>query len=138
LLARRPDVSMATIEQYLHNLYRVRPDFVDSVSRDIAKSCQTPTLVLPDDTVAHPLQVSIDIAALAPDAEITVFPWKEPADLKARTIKRAHVPEAESDDLAKSTSAGSFDVGDKPIGGAARFPHSAVMPPSTNSRAPVT
>jgi pimeloyl-ACP methyl ester carboxylesterase len=86
---RRPDVSMATVEQYLHNLYRVQPDFVYSVSRDFAKSCQTPILVLPDDIVAHPLQVSIDIASLAPNAEITVFPWKEPPDLKARTINRA-------------------------------------------------
>jgi pimeloyl-ACP methyl ester carboxylesterase len=88
-LARRPDVSMATIEQYLHNLYRVQPDFVYSVSRDFAKSCQTPMLVLPDDVVAHPLQVSIDIASLAPNAEITVFPWKEQPELKARTINRA-------------------------------------------------
>jgi len=87
-LERRPDVSMATIEQYLHNLYRAQPDFVYSVSRDFAKSCQTPMLVLPDDVVAHPLQVSIDIASLAPNAEITVFPWKEPPELKARTINR--------------------------------------------------
>jgi len=85
----QPDVSMATIEQYLHNLYRVQPDFVYSVSRDFAKSCGTPMLVLPDDIVAHPLQVAIDIASLAPNAEITVFPWKEPPDLKARTINRA-------------------------------------------------
>src|ERR1043165_4990903 len=28
LRERRPDVSMETIEKYLHNLYRVRPDFV--------------------------------------------------------------------------------------------------------------
>jgi len=88
-LGRRPDASMAAIEQYLHNLYRVRPDFVYSVSRDFAKSCLTPMLVLPDDVVAHPLQVSLDIASLAPNAEITVFPWKEPAELKARTINRA-------------------------------------------------
>jgi pimeloyl-ACP methyl ester carboxylesterase len=88
-LERRPDVSMATIEAYLHNLYRVRPDFVYSVSRDFAKSCQTPMLVLPDDVPAHPLQTSIDIASLAPNAEITVFPWKEPPELKARTINRA-------------------------------------------------
>ena len=86
---RQPDVAMATIEQYLHNLYRVQPDFVYSVSRDFAKSCVTPMLVLPDDIVAHPLQVSIDIASLAPNAEITVFPWKEPPELKARTINRA-------------------------------------------------
>src|SRR5690349_8572285 len=98
LRERRPDVSMETIEKYLHNLYRVRPDFVYSVSRDFAKSCLTPMLVLPDDVVAHPLQVSIDIASLAPNAEITVFPWKDPPELKARTINRArtflkrHVP----------------------------------------------
>ena len=86
---RRPDVSMATIEAYLHSLYRVQPDFVYSVSRDFAKSCQMPMLVLPDDVTAHPLQVSIAIASLAPNAEITVFPWKEPPELKARTINRA-------------------------------------------------
>jgi hypothetical protein len=76
----------------------VRPDFVYSVSRDFAKSCHTPMLVLPDDAVPHPLQVSIEIASLAPNAEITVFPWKDPPELKARTIDRArnflkrHVP----------------------------------------------
>ena len=88
-LPRCPGVSMATIEKYLHNLYRVRPDFVYSVTREFAKACQTPMLVLPDDVPAHPLQVSVDIASLCPNAEITVFPWKEPAELKARTIERA-------------------------------------------------
>src|SRR6201997_434631 len=33
LRERRPDISMETIEKYLHELYRVRPDFVYSVSR---------------------------------------------------------------------------------------------------------
>jgi pimeloyl-ACP methyl ester carboxylesterase len=89
LRERRRDVSMETIEKYLHNLYRVQPDFVYSVSRDFAKSCQTPMLVLPDDVDAHPLVTSIDVASLCPNAEITVFPWKEPPELKARTINRA-------------------------------------------------
>ena len=88
-LERQRDVPMETIDRYLHGLFRVRPDFVYSVSRDFAKSCQTPMLVLPDDVTAHPLQVSIDIASLAPNAEITVFPWKDPPELKARTINRA-------------------------------------------------
>ena len=89
---------MDTIEKYLHNLYRVQPDFVYSVSRDFVQTCQTPMLVMPDDTPAHPLQTSIDVASLAPNAEITVFPWREPAELKDRTINRvrtflrAHVP----------------------------------------------
>jgi len=87
--ARQPDVSTETIEKYLHNLYRAQPDFVYSVSRDFAKSCQTPMLVLPDDVPAHPLPVSVAIASLAPNAEITVFPWKDQPELKARTINRA-------------------------------------------------
>ena len=33
----RPDVSMETIEKYLHNLYAVQPDFLYSVSRDFIK-----------------------------------------------------------------------------------------------------
>ena len=88
LRERRPDVTIETIEKYLHNLYRARPDFVYSVTREFARTCQTPMLVLPDDVPAHPLQVSIDIASLCPNAEITVYPWKEPPDLKARTINR--------------------------------------------------
>jgi hypothetical protein len=79
---------MAQVEAYLQSLYRVRPDFVYSVTRDFVRNCQTPMLVLPDDTPAHPLQTSIDIASLAPKAEITVYPWKEPPELKERTIDR--------------------------------------------------
>src|ERR1700731_3459346 len=86
LRAKRPDVSMETIEKYLHNLYRVRPDFVYSVSRDFVRCCQTPMLVLPDDTPAHAYQTAVDIASLAPNAEVTVYTWKDPPELKARII----------------------------------------------------
>jgi len=85
---RRPDVSMETIEKYLHSLYRVRPDFVYSVSREFVRNCQTPMLVLPDDTPAHAYQTAIDVASLAPNAEISVSPWKAPPELKVRTINR--------------------------------------------------
>jgi hypothetical protein len=88
LRARRPDVSMETIDKYLDNLFRVRPDFVYSVSREFVRNCQTPMLVLPDDTAAHAYQVAIDVASLAPKAEVTVYPWKDPPELKARTINR--------------------------------------------------
>ena len=88
LLARRPDLNRDTIDRYLHNLYRANPDFLYSVSRDVIRNCRTPILVLPDDIPAHPLQTSIDVASLAPNAEITVFPWKSPPDLKERTINR--------------------------------------------------
>ena len=95
---RRPDVSTETIERYLHNLYRTRPDFVYSVSRDFVRNCPVAMLVLPDDTPAHAYQTAIDVASLAPNAEITVYPWKDPPELKARTINRvrtflkAHLP----------------------------------------------
>ena len=88
LLAARPDLSEDQIEPYLHNLYRVNPDFLYSVSRDFMRNCQTPIFVLPDDIPAHPHQSSVDVASLAPNAEITVFPWKDPAELKERTIDR--------------------------------------------------
>jgi pimeloyl-ACP methyl ester carboxylesterase len=86
---RQPNVLMETIEKYLHNLYRARPDFVYSVSRDFARNCQTPMLVLPDDSDAHAYQTSVDVASLAPNAEVTVYPWNNPPELKARTINRA-------------------------------------------------
>jgi pimeloyl-ACP methyl ester carboxylesterase len=85
---RRPDVSSDVIEKYLHDLYAAQPDFLHSVSRDFIRSCQTPMLVLPDDVPSHPLQTSVDVASLAPNAEITVFPWKEPEELKRRTISK--------------------------------------------------
>ena len=88
LRARRPEVSAETVARYLHNLYRARPDFVYSVSRDFARSCQTPLLVLPDDTPSHSYQAAIDVAELAPNAEATEYPWTEPDELRTQTIDR--------------------------------------------------
>ena len=85
---RRPEVSTKTIEKYQHSLWSVQPDFLYSVSRAFIAGCPAPILVLPDDTSSHPLQTSIDVASLAPNAEITVFPWRDPPELKARTINR--------------------------------------------------
>ena len=98
LIAQRPDLTMETIEQYLHNLYRLQPDFMYSVSRDFARSCQTPMLVMPDDTPAHSYEAAMDLVELAPKAQVTVYPWKESDDIKAKTIEqvrdflRAHQP----------------------------------------------
>jgi hypothetical protein len=79
---------MGQVDAFLNKMYRSNADFVFTVTRDFVRNCQTPMLVLPDDTPAHPLQTSIDIASLAPKAEITVYPWKEPPELKERTIDR--------------------------------------------------
>ena len=86
--AGRPEVSTETLDKYSDRLWRAQPDFLYSVPRAFIANCQTPMLVLPDDTSSHPLQTSIDVASLAPNAEITVFPWRDPPELKARTINR--------------------------------------------------
>ena len=77
---------METIEEYLHNLYRVNPDFMYSVSRDFAKSCQTPMLVMPDDTPSHSYEAAIDLVELAPKTQVTEYPWKESKDVYDKTI----------------------------------------------------
>ncbi|MBV9829649.1 MAG: alpha/beta hydrolase [Alphaproteobacteria bacterium] len=93
-----PDVSEATIEKYLRTMWGAQPNFVHSVTMDFAKTIRTPILVLPDETPSHPYQTSVEIASLCPNAEFTVFPWRDPPDLKARTIDKArrflksHVP----------------------------------------------
>src|SRR5580693_4338523 len=86
LLPKRPDLNMAQVEQYLHNLYRVNPDFLYSVSRDFVRGCPTPLMVMPDDTPAHPLVTSMDVIALSPNVVATEFPWREPPELRERTI----------------------------------------------------
>lgn len=98
LCARRPDVTMEIVDAYLHNLYRTPGDFVYSVTRDFVRTCQTPILVMPDDIPAHPYAVSMEIANLAPNAEVTMYPWKEPKELLPRAVEsirsflRAHEP----------------------------------------------
>ncbi len=95
---RRPEVSQDTFDKYFHSLWRVQPDFLYSVPRDFIRNCRKPILVLPDDTPSHPLQTSIDVASLAPNSDITVFPWTQPPELKERTVEKvrrflkAHVP----------------------------------------------
>ena len=88
LCARRTDLTMATVDEYLHNLYRVDSDFVYSVSRDFVRSCQTPMLVMPDDTPSHSYEAAMEVVELAPKAEVTEYPWKEQKDVLAKTINQ--------------------------------------------------
>ena len=59
LLPKRPDLNTAQVEKYLHDLYRVNPDFLYSVSRDFIKNCRTPILVLPDDTACSSTRIGV-------------------------------------------------------------------------------
>jgi pimeloyl-ACP methyl ester carboxylesterase len=98
LCARRPDVTMDTVETFLRKMYLENPDFVITVSRDFVKSCQTPVLIMPDDVPAHPYAVAMESALLAPNAEVTMFPWKEPKERvplavrQVRSFLKAHRP----------------------------------------------
>jgi pimeloyl-ACP methyl ester carboxylesterase len=95
---RRPDVTLQTIDKFLTKMYRTNPDFVFTVTRDFVRTCQTPVLILPDDIPAHPYAVAMEAAMLAPKAEVSIFPWKEPKEripLAVRQIRsflRAHRP----------------------------------------------
>jgi pimeloyl-ACP methyl ester carboxylesterase len=99
LCARRPDITMATVEPFLRRMYLTDPDFVFTVTRDFVRGCRTPILVLPDDIPAHPYAVAMESARLAPNAQVSLYPWKDPPDLiplavrHVRTFLRANQPE---------------------------------------------
>jgi len=92
---RRPEVTMEMVNKFLTKMYRTN-DFVLSVTRDFVRNCQTPVLILPDDIPAHPYAVAMECAMLAPKAEVSMYPWKEPKEripLAVRQIRsflRAH------------------------------------------------
>jgi pimeloyl-ACP methyl ester carboxylesterase len=77
LCARRPDITMAMVDKFLGNMYRgERADFVYTVTRDFVRQCQTPILILPDDVPGHPYAVALESAYLAPNAQVSLYPWK--------------------------------------------------------------
>jgi pimeloyl-ACP methyl ester carboxylesterase len=94
----RPDISMEIVERFLTRMYRNNPDFVWTVTRDFCRSCQTPVLVMPDDTPPHPYTVAMETVMLAPKSEVSLFPWKDPRDRipvavrQVRSFLRAHGP----------------------------------------------
>jgi pimeloyl-ACP methyl ester carboxylesterase len=77
LVKRRSDITAASADQFLTRMFRNNPDFVLTVTRDFVKSCQTPVLVLPDDTAGHSLTVAIESAMLAPKGQLSMYPWKD-------------------------------------------------------------
>ena len=98
LVKQRPEIKMEMVDKFLTRMYRTSPDFVYSVTRDFVRSCQTPVLVLPDDSPPHPYAVAMESVMLAPKSEVSLFPWKEPKDRvplavrQVRSFLRAHRP----------------------------------------------
>jgi len=98
LCERRPDVTMAQGDAFLEKMYRSNADFVFTVTRDFVRNCQTPILVLPDDVPAHPYAVAMESVHLAPNAQVSLYPWKDTPDKiplavrHVRTFLRAYSP----------------------------------------------
>jgi len=74
----------ASLRQFRDRMYGT--DFVFNVSRDFARSCKTPMLILCGNDDYHPKETSKEIATLAPNAEL-VENWKAPEAISA-TVKR--------------------------------------------------
>jgi hypothetical protein len=68
---------MAMVDKFLSNMYTGdRADFVYTVDRDFVRNCRTPILILPDDVPGHPYVVALESADLAPNAQVSLYPWK--------------------------------------------------------------
>ncbi|MDA1146060.1 MAG: alpha/beta hydrolase [Chloroflexi bacterium] len=98
LSAGRDDISMDDVETFLAAMYLNRGDFVFTVDREFVRNCPTPVLVMPDDIPAHPFAMAMETAELAPQSQISLFPWKQPdshvpiAVRHARSFLKAHTP----------------------------------------------
>jgi len=90
LVKRRPEITMEQVDKFLTRMYRTDPDFVFTVSRDFVRNCKTPVLILPDDIPAHPYAVAMEAAMLAPQGEVSMFPWKEPKERIPLAIRQIH------------------------------------------------
>ena len=90
LVKRRPNITMEMVDKFLTRMYRTNPDFVFTVTRDFVRNCQTPVLILPDDIPAHPYAVAMEAAMLAPKAEVSMFPWKEPKERIPLAVRQIH------------------------------------------------
>jgi len=90
LVKRRPEITMEQVDKFLTGMYRTDPDFVFTVTRDFVRQCQTPVLILPDDIPAHPHAVAMETAMLAPKAEVSMFPWKQPKERIPLAVRQVH------------------------------------------------
>jgi pimeloyl-ACP methyl ester carboxylesterase len=88
--AKRPEITVQTANEFVTNMFETNPDFVFTVTRDFVRSCQNPVLILPDEVPAHPYAVAMECAMLAPKAEVSMFPWKEPKERIPLAVRQIH------------------------------------------------
>ena len=77
LCDKRPEITMDMVHDFLTSMYTNRADFVFTVTRDFVRALQTPLLIAPDDVPTHPYEVAMEVAGLAPNCEVTNYPWKD-------------------------------------------------------------
>jgi pimeloyl-ACP methyl ester carboxylesterase len=90
LTAQRPEITSAMTDKFVTRMFETNPDFVFTVTRDFVRHCQNPILILPDDVPAHPLAPAMECAMLAPKAEVSIFPWKEPKERIPLAVRQIH------------------------------------------------
>ena len=90
ITAKRPEITMQTADQFVTKMFETDADFLFTVTRDFMRNCQNPILVLPDDVPAHPLAVAMECAMLAPKAEVSIFPWKQPKERIPPAVRQIH------------------------------------------------
>jgi len=93
----RPELDSAAFRAFGKNMWG--GEFVFSVSRDFARRCEVPSLVLPGNDKPHPAVVGLELAALLPRVEM-LREWKGPEHLEAQRRKvlaflAAHTPAGE-------------------------------------------
>jgi hypothetical protein len=47
-------------------------------------------MVLPDDVPPHPFAVAMESARLAPNAQVSLYPWKNPPELIPLALRHIH------------------------------------------------
>ena len=100
LCEKQPDITMDMVHDFLTSMYTSRAEFVFTVSRDFVRALQTPLLIAPDNIPAHPYAAAMEVADLAPNSEVTIFPWKDTQPHidevveHARRFLKSHEPKA--------------------------------------------
>ena len=89
LCEKRSEVTMDMVHEFLTNMYTNRADFVFTVSREFVSSLKTPLLIAPDNVPAHPYETAMEVASLAPNSELTRFPWKDSAEQIEEAVEQA-------------------------------------------------
>ena len=84
------EITMPTVDKFVTRMLGTNPDFVFTVMRDFVCGCQNPILALPDDVPAHPYAVAMECAMLAPQAEVSRFPWKARNERIPLAVRQIH------------------------------------------------